>query len=175
MTVLDLYCGRGGWAAGFLADGWRVVGVDCDSSFSSVYPGEFICADVLTWLGWRDLPYDAVVSSSPCEQFSRWSMPWTRARNPPLPDLRFYYAGVAIAKALRVPSIHENVRGAQSWLGRAPGNCGPFYLWGDVPPVLPDWSHVKSAMSGSDPSGRAVIPYHLALHVARCFRRLVDS
>lgn len=171
MTVLDLYCGLGGWAEGFLAEGWDVVGVD-HANFSTVYPGEFIQCDVLLWNGWREMDrkFDLVVSSSPCEEFSRWSMPWTRARNPPLPDLRLYYAGVAIAKSLRVPSVHENVRGAQEWLGRSQGNCGPLHLWGDVPAILPDWSHVKSSMSSGARAERAKIPFALAVHIARCFK-----
>ena len=31
----------------------------------------------------------------------------------------------------------ENVRGAQKWVGRARWNFGSFYLWGDVPALMP--------------------------------------
>jgi hypothetical protein len=48
--------------------------------------------------------------------------------------------------------IVENVRGAQKWVGRARWNFGSFYLWGDVPALMPvtakavkvgglDWKH----------------------------------
>lgn len=28
--VIDLYCGLGGWAEGFLAEGWTVIGFDIE-------------------------------------------------------------------------------------------------------------------------------------------------
>jgi hypothetical protein len=31
----------------------------------------------------------------------------------------------------------ENVRGAQRWVGKARWNYGSFYLWGDVPALMP--------------------------------------
>jgi SAM-dependent methyltransferase len=46
-TALDLCCGRGGWAAGLQLEGWRVIGVDNNPALPAVYPGEFICADLL--------------------------------------------------------------------------------------------------------------------------------
>jgi hypothetical protein len=33
--------------------------------------------------------------------------------------------------------IVENVRGAQDWVGRAAYNFGSYYLWGDVPVLMP--------------------------------------
>ncbi len=36
-----------------------------------------------------------------------------------------------------IPLIVENVRGAQKWVGRARWNFGSFYLWGDVPALMP--------------------------------------
>ena len=33
--------------------------------------------------------------------------------------------------------VVENVRGAQPWVGRAAWNYGSFYLWGDVPALMP--------------------------------------
>ncbi len=50
---LDLCCGLGGWAEGFISEGWQVVGVDI-SDFSKFYPGQFIQADLLTWNGWQN-------------------------------------------------------------------------------------------------------------------------
>ena len=36
-----------------------------------------------------------------------------------------------------IPMVIENVRGAQKWVGRAQWNYGSFYLWGDVPALMP--------------------------------------
>ena len=33
--------------------------------------------------------------------------------------------------------VVENVRGAQKWVGRARWHYGSFYLWGDVPALMP--------------------------------------
>lgn len=36
-----------------------------------------------------------------------------------------------------IPLIVENVKGAQPWVGRARWHYGSFYLWGDVPALMP--------------------------------------
>ena len=36
-----------------------------------------------------------------------------------------------------IPMVVENVRGAQKWVGRAQWHYGSFYLWGDVPALMP--------------------------------------
>lgn len=41
------------------------------------------------------------------------------------------------AAGRHIPMIVENVRGAQKWVGRARWNHGSFYLWGDVPALMP--------------------------------------
>ena len=46
-------------------------------------------------------------------------------------------ATVSQAFAWHIPLIVENVRGAQKWVGRARWNYGSFYLWGDVPALMP--------------------------------------
>lgn len=170
VTALDLCCGIGGWAAGLMAAGLNVVGVDLQD-FSSVYPGTFIQADLLTWEGWRHIPnVRVVVASTPCDEFSRHSMPWTRAKNPPVPSLALWRRAEFIAQTLGVPLIQENVRGAQQFLGRSKMNCGPFHLWGDVPAVVPTFcGKKKEAFGGKQRAERAVIPFELSLHIGRCF------
>ena len=42
-----------------------------------------------------------------------------------------------------IPLIVENVCGAQKWVGRAKWHYGSFYLWGDVPALMPFTKHVK--------------------------------
>jgi hypothetical protein len=34
--------------------------------------------------------------------------------------------------------VVENVRGAEPWVGRARWSFGSFYLWGDVPALMPE-------------------------------------
>jgi len=44
---------------------------------------------------------------------------------------------VLYAAGRHIPLIVENVCGAQKWVGRARWNFGSFYLWGDVPALMP--------------------------------------
>jgi hypothetical protein len=34
--AVDLFCGLGGWAEGFLAEGWRVIGFDVERYWPSI-------------------------------------------------------------------------------------------------------------------------------------------
>jgi hypothetical protein len=70
-------------------------------------------------------------------------MPWKRAKALPPPDNTLFEACFRIqreaceAAGRHIPLIVENVRGAQKWVGRARWNYGSFYLWGDVPALMP--------------------------------------
>jgi hypothetical protein len=44
-----------------------------------------------------------------------------------------------------IPLIVENVRGCQEWAGRADWSYGSFYLWGDVPALMPSSRSMKTA------------------------------
>lgn len=46
-------------------------------------------------------------------------------------------AEASLAAGRHIPMVVENVRGAQPWVGRARWNFGSFYLWGDVPALMP--------------------------------------
>lgn len=165
--AIDLYCGLGGWADGLLAAGWRVVGIDSED-FASSYPGEFIHADLRRWNDWRRYRPRLVVASAPCQEFSRHDQPWTRARNPPPPDLSLVDRAFALAALWECPIVQENVRGAQKWLGRSKANCGPFHLWGDVPALVPVFAGVqKQSLSSTQRAERARIPRELAVWVGR--------
>lgn len=149
--ALDLCCGKGGWARGFIAEGWNVVGVDIQD-FSADYPGEFILE--LCWPRLR-------VKSSPAGQ----------CRGRERANRRSHRLPWSIAADKSLPLILENVRAAQNWLGRSAGNCGPFHLWGNVPIILPVFTGKKKESFGSKQrADRAIIPFHLAVHVARAFR-----
>lgn len=74
LTVLDLYCGLGGWSYGFVKNGISTTGYDI-LDFSKDYPGKFIKADLLK----TDIKghYDVIVASPPCTDFSKSSFPKT--------------------------------------------------------------------------------------------------
>jgi hypothetical protein len=44
-----------------------------------------------------------------------------------------------------IPLVVENVCGAQKWVGRARWHYGSFYLWGDVPALMPVTRHMRAA------------------------------
>jgi len=42
-----------------------------------------------------------------------------------------------------IPMVVENVKGAQPWVGKAAWHYGSFYLWGDVPVLMPSTLKVQ--------------------------------
>jgi hypothetical protein len=81
-------------------------------------------------------------------------MPFKRAKALPPPDNELFFSAFRIqreaseASGRHIPLIVENVRGAQKWVGRAAWHFGSYYLWGDVPAIMPEPSEIKGA-SGS--------------------------
>jgi C-5 cytosine-specific DNA methylase len=156
-AAVDLFRGLGGWTEGLLAEGWKVIGFDIERHEYGEhrYPGKLVIADVSTLHGSWFKDADLIVASPPCQEFSYMAMPWTRAkakavairadttgaehaRLTRLFDACFRIQREACAAAGRhIPLIVENVRGAQPWVGKAAGKYGSFYLWGDVPALVP--------------------------------------
>ncbi|HYM33430.1 MAG TPA: DNA cytosine methyltransferase [Candidatus Cybelea sp.] len=209
--AIDLFCGLGGWTEGLLAEGWGVVGFDieCHVYGGHRYPAQLVIQDVLTLHGSQFRSADLIVASPPCQEFSYMAMPWTRAKEKrrrlldgpaadrarltALFDACFRIQREASEAAGRhVPMVVENVRGAQEWVGRARWSFGSFYLWGDVPALLPmdagvrkgkgsggSWYYQNggNARSASSKSAErrewsakiAKVPLPLSRHVARCF------
>lgn len=172
--VIDLCCGLGGWTAGFLAEGFDVLGIDLVQA--SRYPGRFLQADIRTLDGEVASGATLIVASPPCEQFSRHGMPWTRRRNPPEPDLSCVRAVYRIAQEAGCPLILENVRTAQRWLGPALWHVGPYYLWGTgLPALFPPWLgepvRHKEMLPSTARAERARIPLGLARWIAACYRQ----
>jgi hypothetical protein len=143
--AIDLYCGLGGWAEGFLAEGYNVVGFDTvrHDYGTGGYPGWLVLQDVLTLHGSQFKDAAVIVASPPCQAYSYRAMPWRRAKDLPPPDNTLFEACFRIqreaceAAGRHIPLIVENVRGAQKWVGRAAWNFGSYYLWGDVPALMP--------------------------------------
>lgn len=178
-VALDLCCGLGGWAEGLIETGWEVWGFDISERFRAVYPGDrFYCCDVrlaTAYLGDLGNPkrIKLVVASPPCEEYSRHDMPWTRARNPPCPDKSIWHACEYIAMELGVPLIIENVRGAQRFHGPAVWHVGPYYLWGDVPALMPKDIRYrkKESMPSSAVAERAKVPVDLSKYIGCIFKQ----
>ncbi len=183
--AIDLFCGLGGWAEGFLAEGYEVIGFDIERHDYGTggYPGHLVIQDVLTLHGSQFRDAALIVASPPCQEYSYMAMPWKRvkkkaawymedpARQRELTALfdacfriqseaimatgreclrcsRGYIDGMMSAPKCAycdskgmiyrdIPLIVENVRGAQPWVGRAQWNYGSYYLWGDVPALMP--------------------------------------
>ena len=149
--VVDFYCGLGGWAEAFLAEGYDVIGFHNERHDYGTggYPGQLVLQDVCTIHGAQFVPLldrlAVFVASSPCQEFSYRAMPWKRARalGPPLLGTKLFWQSFRIqhelyeASGVEIPLIAENVRGAEKWIGSARWHFGSYYLWGDVPALMP--------------------------------------
>src|SRR5271154_5759992 len=143
--AIDLFCGLGGWAEGGLAEGFDVIGFDIEQHVYGEhrYPAQLVLQDVLTLHGAQFKSAALIVASPPCQAYSYRAMPWKRAKALPPPDNTLFEACFRIqreaceAAGHHIPLIVENVKGAQRWVGRARWHFGSFYLWGDVPALMP--------------------------------------
>jgi hypothetical protein len=202
--AIDLFCGLFGWSEGLVAEGYQVIGFDLEdmhAAFGLTRRPEFrlVLQDVLTLHGSQFKDAALIVASPPCQAYSYRAMPWSRAKALPPPDNALFDACFRIqreaceAAGRHVPMVIENVRGAQPWVGRARWNFGSFYLWGDVPALMPatvataikngnDWFGSGADCSlqrrhGSQSTARkaasaliAKIPLPLASHIASVYR-----
>jgi C-5 cytosine-specific DNA methylase len=66
---IDLFCGLGGWAEGFLAEGYDVIGFDIERHAygDDKYPGQLVLQDVRTLHGFQFKRAAVIVASPPCE------------------------------------------------------------------------------------------------------------
>lgn len=162
--AIDLFCGLGGWTDGLLAEGWRVRGYDIEAHEygDERYPAELVLQDVLAIDGADLADAHLIVASPPCQEFSYMAMPWGRAKQiaralrgegdfpesykgsrtiaelTALFDACFRIQREASAAAGRhIPMVVENVKGAQPWVGRAHWSFGSYFLWGDIPALMP--------------------------------------
>jgi hypothetical protein len=160
--AIDLFCGLGGWTEALLAEGYYVVGFDIERHHygEAKYPGQLVIQDVLTLHGKQFKDAALIVASPPCQAYSYRAMPWKRAKALPPPDNTLFDSCFRIqreaceAAGRYIPLVVENVRGAQKWVGRARWNFGSFYLWGDVPALMPAVAHNTTSGKGQNPDGR---------------------
>ena len=162
--AIDLFCGLGGWTEGLLAEGYHARGYDIEAHEygEEKYPGELILADVMTLHGSQFADAALIVASPPCQAFSYMAMPWSRAKqiaaalrgkgefpegyrgSRTIPELTALFDAcfriqreASEAAGHHIPMVVENVRGAVPWVGPAAWNYGSYYLWGDVPALMP--------------------------------------
>lgn len=143
--AIDLFCGLGGWAEGFLAEGWSIIGFDIERHDYGTggYPGQLVLQDVLTLHGSQFKDAACIVASPPCQGYSYRAMPWKRAKALPPPDNTLFEACFRIqreaceASGRHIPMVVKNVRGAQKWVGKSAWNFGSYHLWGDLPALMP--------------------------------------
>ena len=143
--MVDLFAGLGGWAEGGLAEGYRVVGFDIERHEygDAKYLAQLVIQDVLTLHGKQFKDAALIVASPPCQAYSYRAMPWKHAKALPPPDNSLFEACFRIqreaceAAGKHIPLVVENRGGAPEWVRRAPPNFGSFYLWGDVPALMP--------------------------------------
>jgi hypothetical protein len=165
---IDLYCGLEGWGEAFALEGYHVVGFDivdmCEEIGQPRPAGcELVLRDVRSLAGAeliREYGIPAIiVGSSPCQEFSYRAMPWKRAKAlpPPYLGMELFQAQFRIqreaceAAGRHIPLVVENVRGAQKWVGRARWHFGSYYLWGDVPALMPMTRGARKVPIYSDP------------------------
>ena len=119
------------------------------------YSAQLVLQDVTTLHGSQVKDAALIVASPPCQAYSYMAMPWKRAKVIAA-EIRADETGAKLA-ALNllfdacfrlqreaseaaghyIPLVVENVKGAQPWVGRAAWHYGSFYLWGDVPALMP--------------------------------------
>lgn len=158
--AIDLFTGLHGWSEGLIAKGFRVVGFDLEdmcAKFGQPRPDhvQLVIQDICTLHGSQFKDAALIVASPPCQEYSYMAMPWSLAKAK-AKEIRADTTGqnlvalnllfnecfriqreACFAAGRHIPMIVENVRGAQSWVGRARYNFGSFYLWGDVPALMP--------------------------------------
>jgi len=134
------------------------------------YPAQLVLQDVLTLHGSQFKDAALIVASPPCKAYSYMAMPWGIAKREAEWQRWFRDSGSRFADSFtlnalfdacfriqreaseaagrHVPLIVENVKGAQSWVGSAAWHFGSYYLWGDVPALMP-WSGQFKGFGGS--------------------------
>lgn len=192
--AIDLCCGLGGWTAGLLAEGWRVIGFDIARPRSFPPGAVFVQQDIATIDGarWKGL-VQLIVASPPCTEFTQvWR--YSKWRRPdPEKGMEIVRHCFRIAREAGCPFIVENVLGAREFFapefGRPTWHVGPFWFWGDAPVLRPQGRFIKGIWNTErdklgnyryprngkaaylrDPARRALIPLEIARAVGAQLR-----
>ncbi len=176
--AIDMFCGLGGWTVGLIDAGFDVVGFDIERW---PYPGQLVLQDCSTLHGSQFRGAVLIVASPPCQAYSYRAMPWKRAKALPPPSNELFESCFRIqreaceAAGHHIPMVIENVRGAQKWVGRAKWHYGSYYLWGDVPALMPFTGGRSVKVSGLNWSGSDKPDYKAEAFNSTAARRLRDA
>lgn len=172
-SLLDLFCGRGGWTKAFKKRGWWCVGVDlCKQTSADMleYPGVLMKCNVFDLTPNFIESFDAIASSPPCEEYARAWLPWLRGDKTPEQwaiDLLEWSVELCKGRSNRITEC-SNFAGRHVSGGT---RFESYTLWGDVPLLMPQLPRRKMAGSGMRPDLRAEIPPHLADWIADNYTR----
>jgi hypothetical protein len=117
--LLDLFCGAGGAAMGYIEAGFDVTGVDIAPQPD--YPGHFIQGDALTYLAEHHAEYDAIHASPPCQASSAL----TKGTNKGKLYINLIPATREMFAQIGKPTVIENVQGSD--LRRDLTLCGEMF------------------------------------------------
>lgn len=130
MKILDLFCGGGGAAEGYLRafPDAEIIGVDI-ADHSENYPGEFVCGDALDLLMRFGSEFDFIHASPPCQGYSPHvsssDSKWVPTRGKAEP--RLIHAVRRACFELGRPYAIENVMGARTEMRSPTLLCGTMF------------------------------------------------
>lgn len=170
-VVIDLFCGLGGWARGFMDAGYRLIGYDIED-YSETYPGQFIRADLFECESFPSA--DIIVASPPCTDFSKAGFPatWQSVKRFP-PDVR---KGMQLfRRAEEIISIVKPSYWVIENVGKAKTHYGSRYLWGHFPDFFcltsgDQYGKWKLPPSPDRAVLRSIIPYSLSRGMAEAMK-----
>ena len=143
-TIVDLFCGGGGFSIGFRATGYRIaIAIDndpvCGKTFKFNFPNTIVLVEDIRDIDGRDITYfigrtpDIVIGSPPCEPFTganpkREKDPLDRLYKDPQGTLVLYFIRLVgelkprifimeNVPALNVPEIRESIVREFSYIG----------------------------------------------------------
>lgn len=121
--ILDLFCGQGGAARGYIDAGYAVTGIDI-ADHGDRYPGEFIRGDALAFLAQHGRDFDAIHASPPCQGYTIATAgnPAARAKHQ-----RLIAATRELLKLTGRPWVIENVEQARRQMIDPVMLCGRMF------------------------------------------------
>ena len=174
MKVLDLFSGLGGFSQAFKDRGHDVTTLDNEPAFNPT-----ILADIRSYRG--VIPYDVVLASPPCQEFSKSSLPQTWpsvVRYGCKPSTALLLEAIRVIMTVKPRFwVIENVRGAVRFfkpiIGPPVKVVGSRYLWGsfpifDTPARYGKW---KLPPSKDRAALRSLIPYNISWALCAAMER----